>query len=162
MKGLHYLLLAATLSLLGCGKDAPEPAPPAVPPAAEGAPAQVSPPPDEFDEKLAKAQKILQKVEMGLKIAQALKAAVEDSVERNRGIPPSFADVRARNVPPSDSEVESIDLTDSGSIIVEYAPEADFPGGTIELKPVVSNGRVSSWDCSGGTLSAEYRPDTCG
>jgi hypothetical protein len=161
MKGLHYLLLAATVSFLGCGKDAPEPSAPTAPPAAEVPPAQANPP-DELDEKLAKAQKILEKVEMGLKLAQALKAAVERSVVSNRGIPPSFADVRARNVQPSDSAVESIDLTDSGSIIVEYAPEADFPGGTIELKPVVSNGMVSSWDCSGGTLSAEYRPDTCG
>lgn len=163
MNGLRYLLLAASLSFLACGKNAPETSAPAAQSAAQpGAPPAQPGAPDELDKKLAKAEKIVHKVETGLKLAQALKAAVEDAVESNRGIPPSFADVRARNVQPSDSDVESIDLADSGSIVVAYAAEPDFPGGTIELKPVISDGTVTSWDCSGGTLAAEYRPDTCG
>src|SRR5262249_24135919 len=172
MTVLRCLLLIATVTLLACSKKAPDSTPPpAAAPAPAGAPAPTPPaaaapaPPaaaapgaepapassDAVDEKLAKAQKALAKVQKGLALAQQLKALVWDSVDRNRGIPPSFDDVRARNVQPSDSDVESIDLANSGSIILKYAPDADFPGGTIELKPVVTDNKVSSWSCSGGT-----------
>jgi type IV pilus assembly protein PilA len=163
MKSFRYLFLVTTLCFLGCGKNASQTPASTAPPAAQQTPqpGQTNPP-DDLDKKLAKAEKIAHKVDDGLKRAQALKAAVEAAVGHDRGIPPSFADVRSRNLPPSDSDAASIDLADSGSIVIAYAPDADFPGGTIELKPVVSNGAVTSWDCTGGTLAAQYRPDTCG
>jgi hypothetical protein len=175
MKNLHYVLLLS-LGLVACGgSDTDAPATPPSPPAPAAAPTPPAPaaPPaaplaanpggeqDEVDEKLARAEEFLKKVEAGLKLAQALKTAVEDTIEERGSIPPTFADVRTRTVPPQSADVESIELQDSGSIVVEYAPEAEFPGGTIVLTPRLAAGEVT-WECGGGSLPAEYRPGTCG
>ena len=177
MTGLRLFALALVSTLCACGNDAPETAappagvqPPAAAPAAESPPAPAAegaapgpdaaaePPPDEVDETLAEAQEFIDKVDEGLKRAKALKDALEAAIEQNRGIPPSLDAVRARNIPPTGDDAESIEVADNGSIIVAYAAERGFPGGTVEMKPVISNGMVTSWDCRGGTLPADYRP----
>lgn len=184
MTGLRCFALALVATLFACSKDAPEAAAPAAPavPAPATAPAAPTPatpatesaaptpaaateppsPPDEIEEKLADAQEFIDKVDQGLKRAKSLKAAIEAAIEENRGIPPSLDAVRARSIPPTGADAESIEVANNGSIIVEYAAEPGFPGGTVEMKPEVRNGTVTSWDCKGGTLPANYRPSGCG
>jgi hypothetical protein len=190
MTGLRLVALALVSTLFACSKEAPEtpappvapvqppaaaapatpatpaaPAAPEVPAAAEAAaPAADAEPPTELEEKLADAQEFIDKVDQGLKRAKSLKEALEAAIEQNRGIPPSLDSVRARALPPAGADAASIEVANNGSIIVEYPAERGFPGGTVEVKPVVSNGTVTSWTCSGGTLPAEFRPPSgdCG
>jgi type IV pilus assembly protein PilA len=181
MKGLRICLPVALLILSACGQDASpeeEAAPASAPAAASPQPAAASPQPEpavpapapqqgaqtplaEPDDGLARAQEFVAKVQAGLALAQALKTMVEDTVERTGEIPETFDEAVTRTVPPTSSDVRSIRLTDGGSIVIDYVGQDEFPGGTIELEPMLEDGQVS-WDCSGGSLPAEYRPGDCG
>jgi hypothetical protein len=179
MNGLRPLLLAAACVFSACGQESPpeseappvtespepaQPPPQPVPPPA----AEPTPPPapaaeaeSEERDRLARLQQILTKVQAGLELAQALQAVVEGTAERTGEIPETFDDAATRSVQPTSPDVRSVNLTDGGLIVVDYVGEAEFPGGTIELKPMLGDAGVT-WDCSGGTLPAEYRPEDCG
>ena len=172
MKGLRPVLFAALFVFAACGQDSPpEPQtpaaspPPASPPPAEPAQpiAEPAPPPAQpqgSPEEPSRVEEILAKVEAGLALAKALQEVVESAAERAGEIPDEFDDASVRAVPPS-AGVRSIGIEDEGTVVVDYAPEGDFQGGTIELKPTLGDDGVT-WDCSGGTLPAQYRPEDCG
>lgn len=60
----------------------------------------------------------------------------------------------ARSVSP-EGAVQSVDLQ-SGVIVIDYGDDK----GTIEMSPSPEGGALV-WDCTGGTLDAEYRPEEC-
>ncbi len=56
--------------------------------------------------------------------------------------------------------VESVKIINSGGTVeIKFTPIAG--GGTILMKPTLSQGGVVSWDCTGGTLPRGYRPMNC-
>lgn len=105
------------------------------------------------DPKLEKVLTFLNRVEQGVKLADSLKHAVEQAVESGDGLPQSLS-TRA-----SLPGVNSMTFV-NGAIVIDYADDGEIEGGTLELRPVVDGNDVN-WQCEGGTLSAQYRPDEC-
>ncbi len=56
--------------------------------------------------------------------------------------------------------VADIEVQPDGFVVVTLDIEGIAPGTTIEWEGLAAYGNVE-WDCSGGTLSAEYRPAEC-
>lgn len=166
-----FAICAALAAVASCGKSEPEPEPTAEPPVPQSAPpptmpapepvaaeppaqAPVSEEPDEFDEFIAD-------VEKGLLLAAALKAAFEDTYESRGELPQNVDDLgsAARLVPAAEDGVESVTVED-GNIVVAYPAHGQLSGGTIEIIPTPGDSGIE-WDCTGGTLAAELRPDEC-
>lgn len=132
-------------------EDATEPTPPPVTDTQEP---PVEEEPDEFEQ-------FVEDVEQGLILALTLKTAIEETYGSRGELPKSADEVgaAARIVPPEDAGVQSISIED-GVIVIRYMDHGEHPGGTIEWSPSV-RGEEIAWDCTGGTLGAEYRPGEC-
>lgn len=119
------------------------------------------PPPPPMDEEPDEVEEFVNEVQKGLMLAMVLKAAIEDTYDTRGELPQSVDDLgtAARTVPNVGDGVESLTVED-GVIVIDYASRGTLPGGTIEMTPTPGSDGID-WDCSGGTLAADYRPDEC-
>lgn len=169
------VLCGALATVAACGKDdAPAEQPdmqpdmqPDVMPEPDPMPADVAsdplppPPPPPTDDVPDEIEEFVDGVEKGLMLAMALQAAIENNYKSRGELPTSVDDLgaAARMVPDAGEGVESLTVED-GVIVIDYAASGDLSGGTIRMTPTPGADGLE-WDCSGGTLPAEYRPDEC-
>lgn len=104
------------------------------------------------------------RVTEGLSLASSAKTAVAENAAAGQ------ADLSLGwTVPQPTDNVTSVDVTaGTGAITITYTAAAG--GGTITLVPSDSAGAIAggiipdgsiTWDCTGGTLDAKYRPSNC-
>ena len=102
------------------------------------------------------------RVTEGLSLADSAKTAVAETFQSNPTLPLNTG----WTAPAATTNVTSVALAAAtGVITVTYTAAAG--GGTILVSPnpVLVNGTPVSgsmgWDCTGGTLAAKYRPQSC-
>lgn len=94
----------------------------------------------------------------GLGLTGPAKLAISEYAMVNNSLPPSPA-VIVYTSPAPTPNVASISIDDTATITVTYTVNAG--GGTITLVPTLQVTGSLVWDCSGGTLNANYRPASC-
>lgn len=97
------------------------------------------------------------RVTEGLSLASTAQLAVNEYTFSNNQLPASQADTEYTSPAPTEN-VSSILMGSLGVITITYTATAG--NGTIILTPTLQSGDLL-WDCTGGTLSAEYRPAIC-
>ena len=116
------------------------------------------------------------RVKEGLNLAGAAKQAVSETFEKQGKFPGvgNNSDANAvYGLPTEDgiprimasSYVKGIAALDSGVLRITYndnlGGDPSANGRTILLKPTMRNNQIIDWDCTGGTMPAEYRPRSC-
>ncbi len=98
------------------------------------------------------------RVTEGLNLASSAKLAVSETAISNNALPATQA-ATGYTSPAATANVSSIAIGANGLITVTYTAAAG--GGTIIMTPALqANGDVT-WNCTGGTLLAKYRPASC-
>jgi type IV pilus assembly protein PilA len=100
------------------------------------------------------------RVTEGLNLASAAKLAVSETSITNNALPADQA-ATGYTSPAATSNVTSVAIAGdaSGDITVTYTAAAG--GGTVILSPTLTANGDVTWDCTGGTLLAKYRPADC-
>ena len=99
------------------------------------------------------------RVTEGLNLASAAKLAVSETSITNNALPATQA-ATGYTSPAATDNVASIAIADAtGVITVTYTAAAG--GGTITLAPTLTANGDVTWDCTGGTQAAKYRPADC-
>ena len=104
------------------------------------------------------------KVTEGLSLASAAKATIaENAVSGTSDLSIGW------NIPASTNNVGSVSIASgTGVITIQYTSAAG--NGSIELSPTAGGSALSggtvpttsiTWDCTGGTLTDNYRPSNC-
>ena len=105
------------------------------------------------------------RVTEGLTLASGAKTAVSENAAN------AVAFARGWTAPPATASVASVAIAaGTGTITITYTAAAG--NGTITMVPTdgtgaalavgaVPGGGAIQWDCSGGTLAAQYRPASC-
>jgi type IV pilus assembly protein PilA len=95
----------------------------------------------------------------GLNLASAAQLYVNEYTFANNQLPAIPADVDY-SPPAATNSVASISVGNLGVITITYTPAAG--NGTIILAPTLQAGAGAlTWDCTGGSLIADYRPASC-
>ena len=101
------------------------------------------------------------KVTEGLSLASAAKTAVSEFFATNGSLPTTNS---AAGIAPALSingnDVNSVTVSPTGSVVVQFSGNAPLNLTTVVLSPDTTDGRVA-WDCTGGTLDDRYRPSSC-
>lgn len=100
---------------------------------------------------------IRSRVTEGLTLASTAQLAVNEYTFANNQLPLLSADTDYISPDPTDN-VSSIKMGNLGVITITYTPAAG--NGSIILTPTFQLGALI-WECTGGTLSAQYRPAPC-
>jgi type IV pilus assembly protein PilA len=94
----------------------------------------------------------------GLTMADSAKLAVSETAITNNALPGDQA-ATGYVSPAATSNVSSIAIAANGVTTVTYTNAAG--NGTIVLTPTLMGNGDVTWDCTGGTLNAKYRPASC-
>ncbi|HCC3246193.1 TPA: pilin [Legionella pneumophila] len=99
------------------------------------------------------------RVSEGLQMASSAKLAVSETAITNNALPATQA-ATGYVSPAATANVSNIAIGANGVITITYTQAAG--GGTIVMTPALdaNNGDVT-WNCTGGTLLAKYRPASC-
>lgn len=98
------------------------------------------------------------RVTEGLNLASSAKLAVSETAISNNALPATQA-ATGYTSPAATPNVTSVVVGASGVITITYTAAAG--GGTIIMTPTLTANGDVTWDCTGGTLIAKYRPATC-
>ncbi|KTD65651.1 pilin [Legionella spiritensis] len=98
------------------------------------------------------------RVSEGLELVAPAKLAVTETAINTNVLPASQAQTGYVS-PAATSYVNSIIIDPGGVITITYTATAG--GGTIIFMPTLQGNGDMTWDCSGGTLSDQYRPVNC-
>lgn len=98
------------------------------------------------------------RVTEGLNMGEAAKLAVSESTISNNVLPATQA-ATGYISPTATDNVASIAIGAAGVITITYT--AIVGGGTLILEPTLTANGDITWDCTGGTLTAIYRPANC-
>lgn len=98
------------------------------------------------------------RVSEGLGMASSAKLAVSETAIANNALPATQA-ATGYTSPAATANVASIVIGNNGLITVTYTAAAG--GGTITMQPTLQANGDITWDCTGGTLLAGYRPAVC-
>jgi|SRR5680860_241223 len=99
------------------------------------------------------------RVTEGLSLASSAKLAVAETAITNNAMPATQA-ATGWTSPSATTNVTSVAIADTtGIITVTYTAAAG--GGTLTLAPTLQAGGEVTWNCTGGTLVAKYRPASC-
>jgi type IV pilus assembly protein PilA len=99
------------------------------------------------------------RVTEGLELASSAKLAVSETAITNNALPATQA-ATGYVSPAATVNVASIAIADTtGVITITYTPAAG--AGTITLAPTLTANGDVTWDCTGGTELAKYRPASC-
>ncbi|CEG57519.1 pilin [Legionella fallonii] len=97
------------------------------------------------------------RVSDGLDLASGAQLAVNEYTMINNQLPATAADTQYTS-PAATPNVSSIVMGNLGVITVNYTASAG--NGSIILVPTLQVGGLT-WDCTRGTLPAQYRPPSC-
>lgn len=98
------------------------------------------------------------RVTEGLSLASSAKLAVSETAIANNALPATQA-ATGYVTPAATANVASIAIGANGVITVTYTAAAG--GGTIILTPTLTANGDLTWNCTGGTELAKYRPAVC-
>ena len=101
---------------------------------------------------------IRSRVTEGLQMASSAKLAVAETTATNNVLPLNQT-VTGYVTPAATNDVSSIVIGANGVITITYP--ALVVNGTIILMPTLTANGDITWDCTGGTLSVNYRPANC-
>ena len=101
---------------------------------------------------------IRSRVTEGLQMASSAKLAVAETTATNNVLPLNQT-VTGYVTPAATNDVSSIVIGANGVITITYP--ALVGNGTIILMPTLTANGDITWDCTGGTLSVNYRPANC-
>ncbi|MEK6663887.1 MAG: pilin [Pseudomonadota bacterium] len=97
------------------------------------------------------------RVTEGLSLANSAKQAVSETTITNNALPANQA-ATGYTSPAATPNVASITIG-AGPITITY--QAVAGGGTMIMAPTLTANGDVTWDCTGGTLLAKYRPANC-
>jgi type IV pilus assembly protein PilA len=100
------------------------------------------------------------RVTEGLEMASSAKLAVSETALSNSALPATQADT-GYSSPLASNNVVSVVVANDGTGDVTVTFTAAAGGGTIILVPTLNPNLDVTWDCTGGTLAAKYRPPSC-
>jgi uncharacterized membrane protein YhaH (DUF805 family)/Tfp pilus assembly protein PilE len=87
------------------------------------------------------------------------RTAVEEHYRETNKLPASAAELKS--APPSADQYSSASLGENGVIVMTLSAKMGSGANkTVLLRPTTAGARVT-WDCTGGTLEAKYRPARC-
>jgi type IV pilus assembly protein PilA len=87
------------------------------------------------------------------------RAAVEKHYQQTKKLPSRPGEMRSP--PPAASENSKADLTENGVIVLTMSNTMGSAADkTVVLRPTAKGDSVT-WDCTGGTLPAKFRPARC-
>lgn len=98
------------------------------------------------------------RVTEGLNLAHSAQLAVSETTQSTNALPANQA-ATGYVSPAATANVTSIAIGANGVITITYTALAG--GGTLLLTPTLTANGDITWDCSGGTLAAQYRPARC-
>ena len=102
---------------------------------------------------LAKSQ-----VNAGLEYSQIAMHKVEDFILSNHKLPDSL-EASGFHFTPNPS-ISKMELDSAGSIVVHFAKQP-IQDQTLEFKPYLDKDKHIQWDCHGGSLKLQFRPQQC-
>lgn len=99
----------------------------------------------------------------GLALAGNAKIAVTMFHSETGRFPSSNAEARLPEAPAiTDRYVASVAIGPAGAITITYRGQSPIQGKTLVMTPTVLDSNYAiTWSCSGGTLTADARPDFC-
>jgi len=102
------------------------------------------------------------RVTEGLQLAAAAKTAVAETFHSNNG----FTDASAETgyvSPNATTNVTSVAVSAdaNATITITYSAAVGAGSPTIVMTPTLVAGQPITWDCTGGTLAAKFRPASC-
>ncbi len=100
------------------------------------------------------------RVTEGLNMGSAAKLAVSETAITNNALPATQA-ATGYTSPAATDNVTSIAIAGDGTATITVTYTAAAGGGTITLVPTLTANGDVTWDCTGGTLLAKYRPANC-
>ncbi len=98
------------------------------------------------------------RVTEGLEMASSAKLAISETAMTNNALPATQA-ATGYTSPAATPNVASIVVGANGVVTITYTAAAG--GGTILMTPTLTANGDVTWDCTGGTLLAKYRPASC-
>jgi type IV pilus assembly protein PilA len=98
------------------------------------------------------------RVTEGLEMASSAKLAISETAMTNNALPATQA-ATGYTSPAATPNVASIVVGAAGLVTITYTAAAG--GGTILMTPTLTANGDVTWDCTGGTLLAKYRPASC-
>lgn len=101
---------------------------------------------------------IRSRVTEGLSLASSAKTAVAETTQTNNALPATQA-ATGYVTPAATANVASVAIGANGVITVTYTAAAG--GGTIIMTPTLTANGDLTWNCTGGTELAKYRPAAC-
>lgn len=99
------------------------------------------------------------KVMEGLNLAESAKIAVTEAVIENNDFP--AAKSIDYKMPRKTKYVSAISIDDMGKITVTYNANIAKNDNTIIFIPSLEEDGSINWQCTGGSLSSKYRPQSC-
>ena len=100
------------------------------------------------------------RVANGLSLAEGAQFAIAESTTISNALPANQAQTGYVG-PPTSNYLTSITIANDGTARITVTYTALSGGGTIILIPTLDASGTMTWDCTGGTLPAQYRPAIC-
>ena len=99
------------------------------------------------------------RVSEGLSLASAAKTAVAETFQSQNAV----ADQASTGyiTPAATFSVSSITIAADGTGTITITFTAAAGSGTLTMVPTLVTGSPITWDCTGGSLAAKYRPAAC-
>lgn len=98
------------------------------------------------------------RVSEGLNMATSAQMAVAETAQSTGALPATQA-ATGYTSPAATVNVTSLTVGANGVITITYTALAG--GGTIIFTPTLTANNDITWDCTGGTLAQQYRPEKC-
>lgn len=98
------------------------------------------------------------RVTEGVSLSSAARLAVAEATVSSNALPANQA-ATGYVSPTRTANVDSIVIDDTGSVIVTYTASAG--DGTLVYTPTLHPTGEVTWSCRGGSLPAQYRPESC-
>jgi len=99
------------------------------------------------------------RVTEGLSLASAAKVGVAETFQTNNAVPDQAS--TGYVTPAATASVTSVAIAGDGTGTITITYTAAAGGGDMTMLPVLVTGQAVTWDCTGGSLIAKYRPANC-
>lgn len=100
------------------------------------------------------------RVANALTLAAGAQFAVAETTTINNALPATQVETGYISPSPT-TDLQSIAIADDGSAAITLTFTAVLGGKTLILTPTLGATGTLTWNCQGGTLSAQYRPAIC-
>lgn len=100
------------------------------------------------------------RVTEGIALAMPAQLAVAETAWRVNALPSTQQETGYVS-PPSTTNVSSVSIANDGTAVITIVFSPNAGNGTLVLTPRLQDSREILWDCRGGTLVSQYRPNHC-